>query len=41
VVEIEAEMEDRHPHDGYTTQRIEAVETFGPGGQELLHSVFS
>src|SRR5947207_447709 len=29
VRQVEAEMEDRHPHDGDGAQRVEAVETFG------------
>jgi hypothetical protein len=27
MVQVEAEMEQRHPHDGQAAQRIEAVET--------------
>ena len=35
VIQVEAEVESRHPDDRQPTQRVQAVETFG------THSVFS
>ena len=38
VIEVEAEVKDRHPYDGHTAQGVQAVETLRRGG---VQSVFS